>query len=238
MGSQLWRVRKCFFLTLFCLSSNAGAAILLMDESDTDDSFTERVTKQDIVHDTGPMGNSPQIGRTSKLIRGKEAIVAFTAEEYNRVLDYGTNPDWEKIAKENEERDKNRDPNIYLNVFVRNSRIKYRQLPRLVACEPIGYRALLKAFFYFTIKDEASPVLGVICSWQCPKLADCCPNDEVQLFRASTTALAKIPKERFRTILYRREKRDVESDVTCERSNFNNVKDVKMLLAKKANGWR
>jgi hypothetical protein len=210
-SSYLVRPNKIFkaaVVLLFVGVLQSGAAfsadsnVVTKNPGESDAAFVERATGYKI---TIPYGASQQLARSSALIKGSQALIAFTEE-----------PDSD---------DRDPDFGIVMNVLLKKSDRSYAWVDRMEVCEPEGGSASMLSFFFATLDGTANPVVGVICGWDSPHpYADCQAHADVRFFQVDRSAITAVPMEKFEKVLY---KQDADG---CTVEKFNTVQDIKNLL--------
>lgn len=190
-------------LILLCAPAFAQQGAVTRQASETDAAFVKEITHQDLVQD-----GHDQLGRTSSLVSGKEALVAFT----ERPSEDGAN-DFE------------------LNVFVKNSGQSYQILKSVTACEIEGGSPSLRSFFYVSLSKNGTLVIGVICGWDATHAAaDCQLSDDVRFFKIKGGELQALPMEKYTALFYRQVEPTKDAGFTCTVARVNSAQDVKRLL--------
>jgi hypothetical protein len=204
------------FAVLCCSVGQAAVGEVSRSPGETDAQFVKRVTGQDVATD-GPGDNAAaQMAKTTSLVKGTEALVAFTR------------------APDPDESPGSPDKDIVANVFVAKSGSTYVRLGPTVACEIEGGEATLRAFFYAHVGEPPSPHLAAICGWDEPHAgADCLSNDEVRFFKIESGSLAAVDMEKYKSLFYKAVKPSKSADYTCTVAKFKTARDVKTLLAGK-----
>jgi hypothetical protein len=185
---------------------SAAPAIVTKNAGESDAAFVQRITKHDITS-SSMVDGKPQLGSTTALIKGSEALVAFTEEPESG--DPSAN-------------------DINMDVFLKQSGLSYARIGNAQVCEDEGGSPTLRTFFYASLNGVPDPVVGVICGWDATHAAaDCQADDEVRFFKADGTA---IPMEKFAKLFYKQAKPDKNSTYTCQVDKFKTATDVKNLL--------
>jgi hypothetical protein len=201
---------------LCCSVVQAGSVEVARSPGETDAQFVKRVTGQDVATDGFGDSGAAQMAKTTSLVKGTEALVAFTKTP---------NPDEDPDSLDND---------IAANVFVAKSSSNYVRLGPTVACEVEGGEATLRAFFYADVGEPPSPHLAAICGWDETHAGADCPNsDEVRFFKIDGDSLAAVDMEKYKSLLYKKVKPTKSADYTCTVPKFKTARDVKTLLASK-----
>jgi hypothetical protein len=185
----------------------AAPATVTKNPGESDAAFVKRITKHDI-SSSSMVDGQPQLGSTTALIKGSEALVAFTDVP---------DPDPTDPASD-----------IYMDVFRKQSGLSYARIGHAQVCEVEGGSPTLRSFFYVSPDNGSDMAVGVICGWDASHAAaDCQANDEVRFFKPDGSA---IPMEKFNKLFYKQARPDKHSDYTCQVAKFQTAKDVKNLL--------
>jgi hypothetical protein len=201
------KIFKAAAVLLFVGVLQSGAAFSADSNLETkkpgesDAAFVERATGYKI---TIPYGANQQLARSSALIKGSEALIAFTEEP---------DPD-----------DTDPDFGIVMNVLLKKSDRSYAWVDRMEVCEPEGGSASMRSFFFTTLDGTPNPVVSVICGWDAThRYADCQLNDEVRFFQVDRSSVTALPMEKFDKVFYKQSH-------GCTVQKFQTVQDVKNLL--------
>jgi hypothetical protein len=206
-----------FLCAAFCWSVVQATSVEVgRSPGETNAQFVKRVTGQDVATDGPGDSGALQMAKTASLVKGTEALVAFTK---------APNPDEGPGSSDND---------IAANVFVAKSGSTYVRLGPTVACEVEGGEATLRAFFYADVGEPPSPHLAAICGWdQTHAGADCPTSDEVRFLKIEGDSLAAVDMEKYKSLFYKEVKPSKSADYTCTIPKFKTARDVKTLLANK-----
>jgi hypothetical protein len=184
---------------------SAAAVIYKKAPNESDKDFVARVTKQPL-HDN-------QLGHSTKIILGRDTLVAFTDSPFDENQPDGS-------------------IDIVLNLFIPKTGGEYESRT-IIACENEGGSAEMKAFFYTNLESKSNAAVGVICSWSPHNSGECAMNDEVRFFKIDSESkddsLDQVKNEKFK-VFYTTKKSKIDKTIDCNVAKFKTVSDVKRML--------